>query len=71
MSVEHINAGNVVVHRVRGFIGICEESEYGISVRYKNMSGRYGRTIGDYPHFVAQHWRLATDEEVRRYFDAD
>lgn len=71
MNTEYIAQGNVVVHRVRGFIGICEASEYGISVRYKNMSGRFGRTIGDYAHFVAKHWRLATDEEVRRYFDAD
>lgn len=71
MNTEYVAQGNVVVHRVRGFIGICEESGNGISVRYKNMSGRFGRTIGDYPHFVAQHWRLATDEEVRRYFDAE
>lgn len=63
--------GSVVVHRICGFIGICELSEKGVSVRYKNMSGRFGQTLNEPTHVVAKYWRLATDEEVRRYFDAD
>lgn len=69
-EIDAINPGAIVVHRKKGIIGRCAYSSFGISVCYAINGGR-GQTIGDYPHFVAQHWRLATDEEVRRYFDAD
>lgn len=69
-EVDAIVPGAIVVHRKNGTIGRCAYSSFGISVCYAIKGGR-GQTIGDYPHFVAKHWRLATDEEVRRYFDAD
>ncbi|WP_336638437.1 hypothetical protein [Lysinibacillus fusiformis] len=69
-EIDAIIPGAIVVHRKDGTIGRCARSTFGISVCYAIKGGR-GQTIGDYPHFVAQHWRLATDEEVRRYFDAD
>ncbi|MGY3188751.1 hypothetical protein [Lysinibacillus sp. TE18511] len=69
-EIDAIIHGAIVVHRKDGIIGRCAKSSFGISVCYRHKD-RFGQTIGDYPHFVAQHWRLATDEEVRRYFDAD
>lgn len=69
-EIDAIIPGAIVVHRKDGTIGRCARSMFGISVCLRNKHG-FGQTIGDYPHFVAQHWRLATDEEVRRYFDAD
>ncbi|MGE7843933.1 hypothetical protein ACQKNX_24505 [Lysinibacillus sp. NPDC093712] len=71
MNTDYIAEGNVVVHRLIGYIGICEVSNEGVSVHYGNMSGRYGRTTNEPTIVVAQYWRLATDEEVRHYFDAD
>ncbi|WP_427110877.1 hypothetical protein [Lysinibacillus xylanilyticus] len=69
-EIDAIIPGAIVVHRKDETIGRCAKSTFGISVCYRTKRG-HGQTIGDYPHFVAKHWRLATDEEVRRYFDAD
>ncbi|MFJ7665290.1 hypothetical protein ACIQXW_23310 [Lysinibacillus sp. NPDC097162] len=69
-EIDAIIPGAIIVHRKKGTIGRCARSSFGISVCFAINGGR-GQTIGDYPHFVAQHWRLADAEEVRRYFDAD
>jgi len=69
-EIDAIVPGAIVVHRKDGSIGRCVRTTFGISVCYRTERG-HGQTFGDYPHFVAQHWRLATDEGVRRYFDAD
>lgn len=58
-EIDAIIPGAIVVHRKDGTIGRCARSTFGISVCFAIKGGR-GQTIGDYPHFVAQHWRLAT-----------
>lgn len=68
---EVIINGAIVTHRGGNATGRCVFSDSGVSVHFRMKNGNSGKTETMLPHFVAQYWRLATDEEVRRYFDAD
>ena len=70
-EINAMRPGVIVANRKDGTLGRCARSTFGISVCYRTKNGVHGQTIGDYPHYVAKHWRIATDEEVRRYFDAN
>jgi len=67
--------GTIVVSRDSDAIGRIVVGDVG----FAKVSGkqRVGNRIVSFSTFyepiteIERHWRLATDEEVRRYFDAD
>ena len=72
---EELRPGVIVVHRKDGDMGRLAHSTFGLSVCGRQYVEGYGnvhfQTLGEPAQVVAQYWRLATDEEVRRYFDGN
>ena len=72
---EQYRPGAIVVHRKDGDMGRLAYSTFGLSVCGRQYVEGYGnahfQTLGEPVDVVSKHWRIATDEEVRRYFDAN
>lgn len=68
---EVIINGAIVTHIRGNATGRCVFNGNEVSIHFRMKNGAFGKTRATLPNYVEKYWRLATDEEVRRYFDAD
>lgn len=70
-TINAISEGTILTHRVGGAIGRCVKSGDKFAIAFRANDGTFGQTNTATKEIISNAWRLATDEEVRRYFDAD